>query len=245
MSSAPVFLTAEWRHLVMLNYAVEPSILESLVPAGTQLDTWSSLTFVSIVGFLFLNTKVLGVPIPLHRDFEEVNLRFYVRRETREGQRRGVVFVKELVPRAAIAWTARLVYNENYEAVPMSHRIERHNGNSQDISAVTYSWQFRGQPQRVGILVEGNPAPIEEGSEQEFIAEHYWGYARQRHGGTKEYRVEHPRWHVWRAKESYLECDVAGLYGEAFKPFLSVSPVSAFLADGSPVTVYRGTEIAS
>jgi uncharacterized protein YqjF (DUF2071 family) len=239
-----VFLTAEWRHLAMLNYLVEPSVLAPLVPAGTELDRWNGATFLSIVGFMFLDVRILGIPIPFHRNFEEVNLRFYVRRRVQEGWRRGVVFVKELVPRIAIAWTARALYNENYEAVPMNHRVDRYTSNSRNVAGVSYSWQFGGQPQRMTILTEGECESIGAGTQQEFITEHYWGYSRQRGGGTLEYRVEHPRWCVWTARESHLECDTAGLYGEVFRQFLSVPPASAFVADGSPVTVHRGVRIA-
>jgi hypothetical protein len=147
-----------------------------------------------------------------------------------------VVFVKELVPRRAIAWTARALYNENYEAVPMSHQTDRAAG-------VSYAWQFRGQPQQMTIVTEGECESIGVETDQEFITEHYWGYSRQRDGGTLEYRVEHPKWCVWAARESRLECDTAGLYGEVFRPFLSVPPSSAFLADGSQVTVHRGVRI--
>ena len=219
----------------MLNYLVDPSVLAPLVPAGTELDQWAGATFLSLVGFRFLDTRIFGIPIPFHRNFEEVNLRFYVRRKTQEGWRRGVVFVKELVPRLAIAWTARALYNENYEAVPMTHQVDR--------AVVSYSWQFRGQPQQVTIRAEGEFEPIAAETEQEFITEHYWGYSRQRDGGTVEYRVDHPRWCVQAARESHLECDAAGLYGEVFRQVLSVPPASAFLADGSRVTVHRGVRI--
>ncbi|HEX8362069.1 MAG TPA: DUF2071 domain-containing protein, partial [Longimicrobium sp.] len=90
------FLAAEWRDLVMLNYEADPAALRPLVPAGTELDAWGGTTYVSMVGFLFLRTRVLGIPIPFHQDFEEVNLRFYVRRRGPEGWRRGVVFVREI-----------------------------------------------------------------------------------------------------------------------------------------------------
>jgi uncharacterized protein YqjF (DUF2071 family) len=239
-----IVLTAEWRHLAMLNYVVEPSVLAPLVPAGTELDQWNGATFLSMVGFMFLDTRLFGVPIPFHCNFEEVNLRFYVRRMAQEGWRRGVVFVKELVPRMPIAWAARALYNEKYEAVPMSHRVDRDSSNSQNVTGVSYSWQFRGQPQRMTILTGGECESISAGTQQEFITEHYWGYSRQRGGGTLEYRVEHPRWCVWAARENHLECDTAGLYGEVFRHFLSVPPASAFVADGSPVTVHRGVQIA-
>src|SRR5271167_2804911 len=117
------FLTAEWRSLVMLNYEIDPAVLQRFVPAGTELDQWQGKTFVSMVGFLFLKTRVMGISVPFHSNFEEVNLRFYVRRFTDEGWLRGVVFIKELVPRRAIAWTARVFYNENYVAVPMDHNL--------------------------------------------------------------------------------------------------------------------------
>ena len=121
----PVFLSAEWRYLAMLNYEINPAVLAPFVPRGTELDSFGGTTYASMVGFLFLNTRVLGVPVPFHRNFEEVNLRFYVRRFVDGEYRRGVVFVRELVPRRAIAWTANAVYGENYAAVPMAHTIRR------------------------------------------------------------------------------------------------------------------------
>ena len=103
-SSASPFLTARWVDLAMVNYEVDPALVRALVPAGTELDLWSGRCLVSVVGFQFLETRVLGLALPFHRNFEEVNLRFYVRRTVGDEARRGVVFVKEIVPRRAIAW---------------------------------------------------------------------------------------------------------------------------------------------
>lgn len=238
------FLTAEWRHLAMLNFEVDPKVLQPFVPAGTELDDWHGRNFISVVGFLFLNTRVFGIAIPFHRDFEEVNLRFYVRRKASDGWRRGVVFVKEIVPRVAIALTARVVYGENYVAVPMTHHIEAENADTTPRS-VSYSWRFRGRVNRIDLIVEGNTVEAPEGSDAEFITEHYWGYARRRGGRTIEYRVEHSRWRIARASEARLDCDVEGLYGSQFVEFLNAPAASAFLADGSDVTVYRGTVLPS
>lgn len=232
-----IFLTAEWRHLVMLNYAVDPALLRPLVPAGTELDRWEGTTFVSMVGFLFLRTRVLGVPVPFHRDFEEVNLRFYVRRRGPEGWRRGVVFVKEIVPRRAIAWVARTVYGENYVALPMAHTLPAGDG------TLEYRWRHAGGPCALRATIRGEPDPLAPGSEAEFIAEHYWGYARQRGGGSVEYRVEHPRWRAWRAESAALEGDMAALYGRDFAGPLGSAPSSAFVADGSDVVVRRGVRL--
>jgi len=228
----PIFLTAEWRYLLMLNYVVDPAVLRPMVPHGTELDSFGDRTFVSVVGFHFSKVRIFRVSIPMHTDFEEVNLRFYVRRKTSAGWRRGVVFVRELVPRRAIAFVARTFYGEPYSALPMRHRIE-HSGN--DIR-VEYAWRRSGLWESVKALGTGSPQPIEPGSEEEFITEHYWGYTA-RGARSDEYEVEHPRWRVWRAHEAVLHADVAGLYGLRFVESLSAQPSSAFIADGSAITV--------
>lgn len=238
--SPSTFLTAEWRYLAMLNFEIDPVVLRPLVPLGTELDEWQGRSFISVVGFLFLNTRVFGVGIPFHRNFEEVNLRFYVRRKA-DDWRRGVVFVKEIVPRRAIALTARVLYGENYVALPMSHTIEA--GASETPRSVGYSWRFRGSENSFGVSVTSEFAETPEGSDVEFITEHYWGYARRRDGATVEYRVEHPKWLTARASQSNFKCDVAELYGRDFAEFLKRPPDSAFLALGSEVTVLRGLTI--
>jgi hypothetical protein len=223
----------------MLNYEIDPAVLRPHLPAGLVVDTWHGRAFVSMVGFMFLDTRVLGVAIPWHRNFEEVNLRYYVRRSGVSDAPRAVVFVKEIVPRPAIAWTARALYGERYVAMPMRHQIEYA---AAAPASVEYGWRFRGQWQRLGVCPQGVAQPMASGSEEEFIAEHYWGYANQR-GRTVEYQVEHPPWRVWQVGESWLECDVAGLYGPEFAPFLSGPPSSAFLAEGSAVVVRQGRRL--
>ena len=225
----------------MLNYEFEPSLLAPFVPTGTELDTWNGKAFVSMVGFLFLRTKVLGIPIPFHRDFEEVNLRFYVRRKAEDGWRRGVVFIKEIVPRAAIAFVAKKFYNEPYIALPMAHRIE---GESGSVRSTEYSWRFGGRQNTLKIVTSGKAQSLHDCSQAEFITEHYWGYNSQRNGSTLEYRVEHPRWRVYESSQTQLDCDVVGLYGERFRDCLNRKPASAFLAEGSAVTVSKGVRVA-
>jgi uncharacterized protein len=223
----------------MLNYEVPQEMLRPLVPRGVELDRWDGHLYVSVVGFRFLDTRVLGVAIPGHTTFEEVNLRFYVRREIGAEVRRGVVFVRELVPRRAIASIARLAYNEPYRALPMRHRIETSHGRT----AREYAWRCATGWTRVHAETEGPPRPLQAGSEEEFITEHYWGYTRQRDGGTIEYRVDHPRWSVWSAREARLDGDVSPVYGAAFADALAAAPHSAFVADGSPVTVYAPSRL--
>lgn len=237
------FLAAQWRRLVMLNYEIDPAVLRPLVPHGVELDTWGGKHFVSVVGFQFLDTRLLGVPVPFHRDFDEINLRFYVRRRADDGWRRGVVFVKEIVPRPALAAVARAVYGEKYVARPMRHRIDLAADRDTPDGVVEYSWRDAGAWHHVRATTQGGAEPLVEGSQEQFVTEHYWGYAAQRGGGTVEYRVEHPSWHVWQAADPGLECDVEQVYGRQFVESLAGEPVSAFVADGSPVVVRRGTRI--
>jgi uncharacterized protein len=234
------FLRAEWRDLVMLNYEAPAELLIPLVPASVELDRWSGTLYVSVVGFLFRGTRVLGLSVPGHRAFEEVNLRFYVRREASGVTRRGVVFVREIVPRHAIAITARLLYNEPYRALPMRHRIEADLNGAVDRE---FAWRASREWASISATTEGPSRPLEASSEEEFITEHYWGYTRQRDGGTIEYRVEHPRWNVWNATTARLRGDVARVYGDAFARVLAGEPRSAFVADGSPVTVFAPVRI--
>ena len=229
----------------MLNYEVSPDLLEPLVPAGVELDRWSGTLYVSVVGFLFRDTRVLGVSIPWHRTFEEVNLRFYVRRHTGDDVRRGVVFIRELVPRSAIAIVARLLYNEPYRALPMRRRALRTSRDMVDHVELDleYAWRTSGGWAAVRARTAGPSRPLADGSEEEFITEHYWGYTRQRDGGTVEYRVAHPRWNVWTATDARLDGDVVSVYGSAFARALAGPPRSAFVADGSAVNVYAPTRI--
>jgi hypothetical protein len=225
VSTPRPFLRAEWRQLLMLNYEVDPAVLRPRVPAGVVLDLFEGRALASVVGFRFLRTRLLGVPVPLHRDFDEVNLRFYVRREMPDGTvRRGVTFV-------------RAAYNEPYRALPMRSVVP--SGAPDAAGRLEFAFRDGGRWQSVGARTEGAMRPLAAGSEAEFVTEHYWGYTRQRDGRTVEYQVEHPRWAVRDALDARLDVDVAALYGSEFVPALSAPAASAFVAAGSPVVVRR------
>jgi hypothetical protein len=234
-ASKRIFLTAEWRNLAMLNYAVDPPLIGHLVPPGVELDSFEGKTYVSLVGFMFLRTRVLGRRVPFHQDFEEVNLRFYVRREVSSGMRRGVVFIREIVPRRAVAAVARLVFNENYVCLPMFHKI--------DSTKAEYGWQCNRHWNSIAVETDGRGAFPESGSAEQFITEHYWGYSRQTDRGCLEYEVRHEPWRVWTAHDARFEGDAAPLYGPELARVLTATPDSAFLADGSAVRVFRGERI--
>jgi len=235
------FLTAEWRSLVMANFEVDPALLQPLIPCCTELDTWHGTALMSLVGFRFLDTRVVGCRIPWHRNFEELNLRFYVRRRGPEGWRRGVVFIKEIVPRPAVTLVARKVYGENYITLPMGHELQQSVVDGETIHRVSYTWRPPSGKNWLHIETATDPTIPTEGSLHQFIAEHYWGYTRHSETRGLEYRVEHVPWRIATARNLSLHCDAAFLYGKPLAGYLSAPPVSAFLADGSPVTVYRGT----
>jgi uncharacterized protein YqjF (DUF2071 family) len=227
----------------MLNYPVDPSWLVDRVPQGTELDQFGGKTYVSLVAFRFLRTRVRGVWIPFHSDFDEVNLRFYVRRRHGSEVRRGVVFIKEVVPRYAVAKVARVVFNENYVSLKMRHQIVEPVSEFGRVQ-VEYGWRHNANWNTVKMECEGRSAHAAEGSLEQFITEHYWGYASQRDGGCVEYQVEHEPWRVWKATTVKFDGDPRKLYGEQLGACLNREPDSAFLADGSAVVVYSGHRIA-
>jgi hypothetical protein len=238
------FLTAEWRYLAMLNYEIDPAVVGPLVPRGTELDVWNGRTFLSLVGFRFLRTRVFGITVPGHRDFDEVNLRFYVRRKVDGAWRRGVVFVKEIVPRAAIAAVARWLYNENYVACSMISSVQPPGTSGAAQGSVEYTWKYGSSWNRIHARFDSDPGPPAENSEEEFITEHYWGYVPQRDGRTLEYAVEHEKWRVWRAATAEFEGDVVSCYGRQYDEVLRHPPSSAFVAEGSAVAVFRGVALS-
>lgn len=235
-----VFLTAGWQNLAMLNFTIDPHILEPFLPAGTELDGWNGRTYVSVVGFQFVDATALGVPLLFHRHFEEVNLRFYIVRRTADGPRRGVVFLREIAPKWLISVAARWFYNENYVTMPMRHRVELPWDDAE--GSVRYEWSPGSRWNGLSVSMRGQPVMPLAGSEEEFITEHYFGYTKQTDGSTIEYEVEHPPWRVWQATSTQYDCDVEAIYGKAFVPYLR-EPCSAFVADGSPVIVRRGRRV--
>jgi uncharacterized protein YqjF (DUF2071 family) len=232
-----IFLTADWKNLLMLNYAVDPALLARFVPFGVELDQFAASTYVSLVAFEFNNTRISGVPVPFHRSFEEVNLRFYVKR----GERRGVTFIRELVPRRAVAAVARRFFNENYSCVPMSHRIGRDSADK--VVKAEYSWGASARECSIRVEAAGEDFLPGEGSHAQFITEHYWGYAAQADGGCIEYEVRHPRWRIRQANTAEFMGDAARYYGAEFAAALARTPDSAFLIEGSAVTVFKGAPI--
>ncbi len=240
------FLTAEWRDLLLLTWAVDPRLLTSYLPRGVELDLWRGDALASIVAFRFERVRVRGVAVPFHTSFPEVNLRFYVKRTMPDGSvRRGVVFVQEMVPRLAIAWVARSWYGEPYVALPMreAHLPGITGDDGQPVRTLLYEWKRDGAWERVIALAAGAPRPMRRDSIEEFIAEHYWGYTARGALATREYEVRHPPWEITLLGECFVEADIEALYGRRWVAPLSEAPISTFLAIGSPVSVFPGRDV--
>lgn len=232
-----VFLSAKWEYLAMFNYEVNPAILEKHVPPGTAVDLFNGKALVSIVGFLFNDTKVLGVKWPCHINFEEANLRYYVKRYDGNQWKRGVGFVSEIVPLPIVSTMANLLYNEHYSTAKMGHKILETN----EKIDIEYTWQKIGQHKNIlNISASSVSQAIENGSEEEFIFEHYFGYNKLSNTRIIEYAVNHPRWEVFPVIDYTIDCDIENLYGKEFVPFIiNRKPHSVFLAKGSTVTVHK------
>jgi uncharacterized protein YqjF (DUF2071 family) len=225
------FLTASWRNLLMINFEAGPSLLQPYLPRHTELDTWNNVHYISLVGFLFQDTKLKGISFPLHRTFEEVNLRFYVKYKDGHTWKRGVVFIKELVPKRMITFIANTVYRENYATVPMRHRWHEPDADTLEVS---YEWKVDTDWNYLKATAAKTARPIIAGSEAEFITEHYWGYTQ---AGPAEYQVTHPQWKIHPVTDYAYNCNALRLYGAGFAEVLGGRPLSALLAEGSPIAV--------
>lgn len=223
------FLTAKWHNLFLATYAVPPALLEPRLPPGLSLDLRDGTAFVSLVAFEFLDTRVLGVGWPGYRNFGELNLRYYVR----QGEERGVVFVREFVPLRFVAWMARLLYNEPYLAAPITATSQE----TADDIRMHYCLKFAGRDHHIHVT-GGKPAhrPGPDSLEH-FFKEHRWGFGRTRSGQGIRYEVAHPIWDVYPVRESRLDFDFAAVYGPEWGFLAGATPYSTVLAAGSDIAV--------
>jgi len=226
------FLTAEWRKLSIINYEINPEILKPYLPKGTELDFYKGKCLASLVGFMFLNTKLLRISVPFHRNFEEVNLRFYVKKIENNEWKRGVVFIKEIVPRKALSFIANTFYNENYCALPMSNSIIE----SKNELSVSYRWQT-SKLNTIILKAENIQKEMIENSDFEFITEHYFGFTKTENK-TSEYEVKHPKWNFYNIKSCEIKVDFKENYGNDFTFLNDAKPLSVMLAEGSEIEVH-------
>lgn len=233
------FLDAQWRKLVMINYAVDPQLLKPYIPFETELDFWNDTCYVSLIGFMFVDSKMMKLRIPFHVNFEEINLRFYVKYKETEEYKRGVVFIKEIVPRPSLTLVANLLYNENYETLKTRHFWVE----GKDDLTVEYGWKKKGKWHTIKTVTDKVPVDIKPESEEEFITEHFWGYTKINDFLTSEYEVAHPRWQIYPVRDYEVNVDFKTTYGLDFAFLHDKKPVSVYLAEGSNIIVKQGRKI--
>ncbi len=227
------FLHTEWRKLIMVNYEVNPKILMPYLPYGTELDSWNGKYYVSVVGFKFLNTKVMGIKFPFHVNFEQVNLRFYVKRKVGEEVRHGVVFIKEIIDKTIVKFVARMLYKENYVQQPMRHSWQEDDNHLN----ISYGWKLNNRWNNISVKTKKILTDTLKDSQERFIAEHYWGNIQIRKNKSYEFRVEHPVWKIYSLLDYNIDVDFEAVYGKAFGGLQHQDPSSVFLVEGSEVSL--------
>jgi uncharacterized protein len=228
------FLTAEWRKLVFANYSIDPSCLKRFIPVGTELDSWNGKYYISLVGFMFMNTRLRGYKIPFHVNFPEVNLRFYVRYKDQHEWKRGVVFIREIVPKPALSFVANYLFHERYTTLPMKHEWI---AGDNDLN-VNYEWRKNNAWYTLGVKACNKPSLLVKGTKEEFITEHFWGYSSVNANKTAEYQVAHPSWEIYPVQDYRIGCDFEMMYGTELASLNSCEPESVFLAEGSAVNIF-------
>ena len=227
------FLNARWENLIMANYPVDPFVLLPFLAKGVELDTFNGKAFVSLVGFMFKDTRLFKMPIPLLGTFEEINLRFYVLRKDGNGWKRGVVFINETIPFKPVAWVANWLYKEHYISIPTKHTWNINDENKE----IIYEWKVGADWNHIKVSAYNNKLPMEEGSVEQYIFEHYYGYTKVDNNTTQEYRVNHPRWETNKINAYEINCDFGKMYGKEFEFLNNEQPDNVIMAEGSEVSV--------
>lgn len=230
------FLTATWSHLLNLSFAVPDALLLPHLPPELELDRYQGQAYVSLVAFDFLNTRVRGIKVPFHVNFPEVNLRFYVQHQ---GQR-GVVFIREFVPKHCIALIAHRVYNEPYLAFPME---SQHTQAEDGSLALTHQiWKDKDE-----LLLKARISGPEQvpgpDTAAHFFKEHELGFGRDKKGETLCYRVEHPLWATRDLQIEELALDFGKFYGPEWALLNGRTPEHALYCVGSPIKVFSAQRL--
>lgn len=232
------FLTATWKYLPFANYKVPREFLMPFVPQGCQLDRFRESYYISVVGLRFLDTRVLGVPVPGHINFSEINLRFYIKAEVGGKMRHGVSFIKEIVAKPVITWVANNLYNEHYQTMPVRYGLQEHGPEHH----INYEWRPKSRWMKFNLSYAPDKKQIMPDTEEQFILERYYGFSQHR-GGTTSYEVKHVSWHYHEVLESFVDIDFEETYGKEFGLLNELEPSSIMMAEGSRIGIGRKTRI--
>lgn len=228
-----IFLKANWEHIIMANYEIDPEILIPFLPRGVSLDLFEGKAYVSLVGFMFKKTKIFNIPIPWLGTFEEINLRFYVKRKDGDTIKRGVVFVNETIPYRLVAWMANKLYKEHYTVVPTKHHFNQTEQNQQ----LKFEWLLNKKWNSIFVEAATQSRAMESNSFEQFIYEHYYGYTKVNEDTTEEYRLQHPSWAVYNVYNHTIDCNFSEMYGDEFSILNHSQPAAVFVAKGSSVKI--------
>ena len=229
-----VFLKAKWENIIMVNYEIEPELLLPFLPKGVSLDLFDGKAYISLVGFMFKNTKLFNFPIPFFGSFEEINLRFYVTRKEGDVFKRGVVFINETIPYQLVAWMANKLYKEHYSVVPTKHQIL----NNDKINQIKFEWLLQNKWNSIAVDFDSKTETMKTNSLEKFIYEHYYGYTKINNLQTEEYQLKHPSWNIHKVIDYKIDCDFEAMYGKSFSILNQMKPNSVFIAEGSDVSIY-------
>lgn len=231
MSTEKIFLTARWENLVIISYKISPDLLQPHMPKGFEPDTIDGNAFVSVVAFVFADTKVKGIKVPFNVNFPEINLRFYVK----NNEKRGVVFIREFVPKIFIPVIANTFYNENYRYIPMESKVSI-NG----IIKLNHTIELNNKSYSITAEAENKPYTPATNSTEHFFKEHEWGFGITKKNETMIYKVEHPVWEVYPLIKFEHTFNFAEIYGHEWESLDSEKPYNIAFAKGSPVKVFHG-----
>jgi uncharacterized protein YqjF (DUF2071 family) len=227
------FLKANWENIIMVNYEIPEEILSKYLPKGVSVDLYNGKAYISLVGFMFKNTKIFNIPTFKLGTFEEINLRFYVSRKVGNETRRGVVFINETVPYKAVAWLANALYKEHYTVVPTKHTISKDSKNQK----IKFEWLLQKKWNSIYVKNDLKSNEMERNSLENFIYEHYYGYTKIDEQTTEEYRLHHPSWRIHTVVDYEIACDFKAMYGNDFSILNETKPTAVFIAEGSSVAI--------
>lgn len=234
MKSNVPFLKAQWKELTLVNFALEPDFLINILPVGLDPDLLHGKAYASLVAFDFESIRVGGIPWPGYTQFPELNLRVYVR--CSEAGRRGVFFIRELIPGKIPTAIARVAYNEPYSACPLTRS---HQALVNGAQVQRTDWIWKGAPNYLEVEVGPETMMPATDEDANWFKEQEWGFGHSRLGELLRYHVTHPRWMVRKVHRCDYEVDWLGLYGPIWARQLEgAEPDSLMHCIGSEIAVY-------
>lgn len=100
-----------WDHITFLHWPYDPAVVQKLLPAGLQVETFDGAAWVGLIPFVMQVRPPGARPVPWLSDFPETNVRTYA---TAPGGTTGVWFLSLDAARLPAVVTARTTYRLPY-----------------------------------------------------------------------------------------------------------------------------------